>query len=96
MATRNFTGEHFVEHHAEAVNIGAVIDFAGAAHLLRRDVIRGPHGDAGQGDAELLRFGTLLGIDQLGEAEIADFDDAFFVDDIRPGPQTATEPLEWA
>ena len=63
-------GEHFVQNHAEAENIGAMIGRA-AADLFGRHVADGSHDDAGIGFSDGLgRIGVALWGFDFGEAEI--------------------------
>ena len=52
-AEREFAGEHLVKHHAEAVEVGAVVDLVRPLDLLRCDVGGGTQNAAGPGEREV-------------------------------------------
>ena len=62
---RRLPGEHFVKHDTEAVKIGAVIQLL-AGDLLRAHVNGTADGQSGRGQL------GIVGIDQLGDAKIAE------------------------
>ncbi len=69
--------EHFVKDHAKGVEIGAMIDFERLFELFGRHVIGRAHDQGGLRGASGGGL-PVLG-EQLREAEIGDFDAAFFV-----------------
>ncbi len=68
---RRPAGQHLVQHHAQRVDVGAVVDLAGAPALLRRHVDRRPHQRA---DARLHRLRQIAGVHDLRDAEVEQLD----------------------
>ena len=77
--------EHLVHDHAQRVEIGAAINFAGlfTARLFGRDVRRRPHHKAGLGGREIFAFADLEGAFlHFGDAEIEHLDKIFLSADL--------------
>ena len=69
-AERQFTGQQFIEHHAERVDVGALVDVGRRLDLLGRHVVRAAEDGALHGQRDI---GPLVATDQLGDAEVGDF-----------------------
>jgi len=76
-AHRRLAREHFVDDHAERIEVRAMIDRLRLVHLLGSHVTQGAERHAGEGECHVERFAA----QQLGQAEVGDLHAALFVEE---------------
>ena len=76
-AQRQFAGEHFVEHHAQRVDVRAVVHVCGLLDLLRRHVVRRAHDLPVAGERGVAAASRP---EDLGDAEVGDLHPALLVE----------------